>query len=138
MLPASILIKDGIGKRIRYKGSAHAHQSKTVLLFAFENTVDKRSYITFLPLSSNNSFNLLFSRQTMFAEPVRSIVEVDKANGMIAILFDKAGSGYAIARTDFLKQKLTVLQNCYQRSGIRVLKVVPLDYEQYVLIYGER
>lgn len=74
----------------------------------------------------------------MFAEPVRSIVEVDKVNGMIAILFEKAGSGYAIARIDFVKQKLTVLQNCYQRSGIKVLKVVPVDFEQYILVIGER
>jgi len=137
MLPSSIIIKDAIGKRIKYQGPKHSQESKTVFLFAFENMTDKRSYIKFYKFS-NSAFNFMFERQTMFAEPVKSLVEVDKSNGMIAILFEKAGCGFALAKADFVKCKLDVVQYCYQRSGIKVLKVIPLDYESYVLIYGER
>lgn len=73
--------------------------------------------------------NVAFDRQTMFADPIKSLVEVDKTNGMVAILFEKQASGFALAKTDFLKCSLQVVQHFYQRSGIRVLKVVPLDHE---------
>ena len=74
----------------------------------------------------------------MFVDPVKSLVEVDRTNGVIAILFEKAASGFALAKVDFVKCTLQVMYHCYQRSGIKVLKVVPLDYECYVLVYGER
>lgn len=80
----------------------------------------------------------MFERQTMFSDPVKSLVEVDKTNGMVAILFEKQASGFALAKTDFVKCSLKVVQYFYQRSGIKILKVVPLDFETYVLVYGER
>ena len=47
LLPSSIVAKDAIGKRIKYKGGKHDGKSKTVFLFAFENTEDKRSYVKY-------------------------------------------------------------------------------------------
>ena len=49
----------------------------------------------------------------MFSDPVKSLVEVDKKNGMIAILFEKSASGFALAKTDFVKCSLQVVQYCY-------------------------
>ena len=80
----------------------------------------------------------MFERQTMFNDPVKSLVEVDKRNGMIAILFERQASGFALAKVDFVKCSLQVVQHFYQRSGIKVLRLIPLDDECYVLIYGER
>ena len=74
----------------------------------------------------------------MFADPIKQMVEVDKTRGMIAILFEKAASGFTLAKANFSKRSIQVISNNYQRSGIKVQKVVPLDYEEYVLIYGER
>ena len=74
----------------------------------------------------------------MFNDPVKSLVEVDKRNGMIAILFERQASGFALAKVDFVKCSLQVVQHFYQRSGIKVLRLIPLDDECYVLIYGER
>ena len=74
----------------------------------------------------------------MFADPVKALIEVDRTNGVIAILFEKAASGFALAKVDFINCTLNVMKHCYQRSGIKVLKVVPLDYQTYVLVYGER
>ena len=137
LLPNSLIVKDAIGKRVKYKGGKHDGKSKTVFLFAFENVTDRRSYIKFYKFS-NSAFNFMFERQTMFADPVKSLVEVDKTNNVVAILFEKPASGFALARVDFIKCSLQVLQHCYQRSGIKVLKVLPLDFECYVLVYGER
>lgn len=136
-LPNAIIVKDAIGKRIKYKGGKHDGKSKTVFLFAFENVQDKRSYIKYYKFS-NSSFNLQFDRQTMFSDPVKSLVEVDKSRGMVAILFEKQYSGFALAKTNFVKCSLTVVQYFYQRSGIKILKVLPLDFENYVLVLGER
>lgn len=49
----------------------------------------------------------------MFADPVKSLVEVDKSNGMVVVLFEKAASGFALAKTDFDKCTLTIVQTCY-------------------------
>lgn len=137
LLPNSITVKDAIGKRIKYKGGQHDGKSKTVFLFAFENNQDKRSYIKYYKFS-NSAFNFMFDRQTMFTEPVKSLIEVDKSKGMIAILFEKQSSGFALAKTDFVKCSIEVVQYFYQRSGIKILSVVPLDFDSYVLVYGER
>ena len=45
----------------------------------------------------------------MFADPVKSLVEVDKSRGMIAILFDKQYSGFALAKTNFVKCTIQVV-----------------------------
>ena len=45
----------------------------------------------------------------MFADPVKALVEIDKVNGMVAILFEKSASGFAIAKTDFVKCSLSVV-----------------------------
>ena len=61
LLPNSIIVKDAIGKRIKYEGGKHDGKSKTVFLFAFENVQDKRSYIKFYKFS-NSAFNFMFER----------------------------------------------------------------------------
>ena len=49
----------------------------------------------------------------MFSDPVKSLVEVDNKKGMIAILFEKQASGFALAKTDFAKCTLNVVQHFY-------------------------
>lgn len=49
----------------------------------------------------------------MFADPVKALVEVDRTNGVIAILFEKAASGFALAKVDFINCTLQVIQHCY-------------------------
>jgi len=81
-------------------------------LLACENTTDRRSYIKYYKFSNNDN-DFVFERQTMFADPVKSLVEVDKSNGMVVVLFEKAASGFALAKTDFDKCTLTIVQTCY-------------------------
>lgn len=61
LLPTSLIVKDAIGKRIKYTGGKQDGKSKTVFLFAFENVTDRRSYIKFYKFS-NSSFNIMLDK----------------------------------------------------------------------------
>ena len=74
----------------------------------------------------------------MFTDPIESLAEIDPNHNIYAIVFGGITSGYAIARADFTTYKLEVLSLNLQQSGIKVRKVLPLDNEFYILIYGER
>ena len=74
----------------------------------------------------------------MFGDSIQSLVEIDVDNDIYAIVFGSQNSGFAIAKADFVTYKLEVLSFNLQKSGIRILTIVPLDYQNYVLVYGER
>ena len=112
-------------------------KSKSVFLFAFQNVIDKRSYIKFYKFTNRN-FNFQFEKETMFADSIQSLVEINPENDIYAIVFGSPNSGFAIAKADFATYKLEVLSFNLQRSGIKIMTVVPLDHENYVLVYGER
>ena len=106
-------------------------------MFAFQNLVDKRSYIKFYKFTNRN-FNFQFEKETMFADPIQSLIEINTERDIYAIIFGGPNSGFAIAKADFVTYKLEVLSFNLQRSGIKIMTVVPLDHENYVLVYGER
>ena len=74
----------------------------------------------------------------MHPESVKSFVDIDIKNNIIAILYQKSTAGFAIAKVDFATCSIKILSKNYVRSGLRVQKILPIDYSWYVLIYGER
>ena len=83
-------------------------KSTSVFLFAFQNAIDKRSYIKFYKFT-NKHLNFQFEKETMFTDPIESLTEIDSSHNIYAIVFGGITSGYAIARADFTTYKLEVL-----------------------------
>ena len=143
-LPSTVKLMDCVGKHINYKvvGKQDSEgndlvKSKSVFMFAVQNAIDKRSYIKFYKFT-NKHLNFQFEKETMFSDPIESLAEIDPTRSIYAIIFGGTSSGFAIVRADFEDFKLVVLSNNLQNSGIRIQKILSLDNENYILIYGER
>ena len=104
-MPSSVIIKDAIMKRVVHKKQKEGLYGVdyNVILFALENMLDKRSYIKFYVFNDTSQSEGILEKKAMFYDSIRQLVEIDSnpEKGLVAILFEKPSSGFALVRTNY-------------------------------------